>query len=125
MIPSALPEIRLYERSGCHLCEDARTHLEALLASWSAAGRAVPRLVGRDIDSDPAWHDAFFETIPVVEIGGRRLTLATSPARVRRFVEEALADAGAEPVTADGVQPPPQVAPAKGDSRSSAARATR
>ena len=125
MIPSALPEIRLYERSGCHLCEDARTHLEALLATWSGAGRAVPRLVGRDIDSDPAWHDAFFETIPVVEIGGRRLALATSPARVRRFVEEALAYAGSEPVTTDSMQPPPPIAPAAGDSRSSAGRTTR
>ncbi len=90
MSPSPLPEIFLYERSGCHLCEDARANLEALLMAWSAMGRPVPRLVGRDIDNDPAWHDAFFETIPVVEIGERRLPLATSPARVRRFVEDAL-----------------------------------
>jgi Glutaredoxin-like domain (DUF836) len=95
MSAPGLPEILLYERSGCHLCEDARADLEALLAAWSAAGRPVPRLVGRDIDSDPAWHDAFFETIPVVEVGDRRLPLATSPVRVRRFIEEALA---AEPL---------------------------
>jgi Glutaredoxin-like domain (DUF836) len=85
------PDIVLYERRRCHLCEDARASLEQLLDAWAVAGRPVPRLVGRDIDDDPAWHDAYFETIPVVEIGDRRLPLATSPARVRRFVEEALA----------------------------------
>ena len=99
MTPAFLPEIVLYERSGCHLCEDARARLEELLAAWAAAGRPAPRLVGRDIDSEPAWHDAFFETIPVVEIGERRLLLATSPARVRSFVEDALAEAGAEAAT--------------------------
>ncbi len=85
-----LPDVVLYERAGCHLCEDARAHLEQLLAARVAGGRPVPRLVGRDIDTDEAWHDAFFETIPVVEVGERRLELATSPARVRRFLEEAL-----------------------------------
>ncbi len=92
MSASPLPSIVLYERAGCHLCEGARAHLEQLLASWAEAGRNVPALVGRDIDSDPAWHDAFFETIPVVEVGEQRLPLATSPARVRRFLEEALGD---------------------------------
>src|SRR5512135_1471665 len=98
MTTSPLPDIVLYERSGCHLCEDARAHLEQLLATWSAAGRPAPRLVGRDIDCEPAWHDAYFETIPVVEIGARRLLLATSPARLRSFVEDALAEAAAWPV---------------------------
>ena len=101
MSASPLSEIVLYERSGCHLCEDARANLEALLAAWSAAGRPVPRLVGRDIDTDPAWHDAFFETIPVVEVGRRRMPLATNAARVRRFVEDAL---GAEDAMG-GIQP--------------------
>jgi hypothetical protein len=91
-----LPDIVLYERHRCHLCEETRANLEQLLAAWVAAGRQVPRLVGRDIDTYPAWHDAFFETIPVVEVGERRLPLATDPARVRRFVEEALAAYAAE-----------------------------
>jgi hypothetical protein len=92
---SPLPDIVLYERSGCHLCEDARAALEALLATWSAGGDPVPRLVGRDIDTEPAWHDAFWDTIPVVEIGERRLPLATSPTRVRQFLEAALSEADA------------------------------
>ncbi len=97
MAAPGLPDLVLYERSGCHLCEATRGYLEALLASWAASGRPVPRLVGRDIDADPTWHDAFFETIPVVEVAGRRLLLATSPVAVARFLDEALAAAPREP----------------------------
>ena len=42
------------------------------------AGLAVPALVERDIETDPDWQRAYFATIPVVELGDRRLELATS-----------------------------------------------
>ncbi len=103
---SPTPDIVLYERSGCHLCEDARGVLEALLATWSAAGDPVPRLVGRDIDSEPAWHAAFWDTIPVIEVGDRRLPLATSPERIRQFLESALSEAGARAARPPGPTPP-------------------
>jgi glutaredoxin-like protein DUF836 len=90
-----LPDVVLYARAGCHLCDDARELLRALLAERAAQGRVQPRLLERDIDADPALHDAFFTTIPVVEVGDRRLELATSPARIRRLLDEALADADA------------------------------
>jgi hypothetical protein len=86
-----LPDLVLYGRDGCHLCEDAHGALLALLAERSAAGRPVPPLFERDIDTDPAWHDAFHLVIPVVEVGDRRLELATSPAKLRRLLEDALA----------------------------------
>jgi hypothetical protein len=88
-----LPDVVLYARAGCHLCDDARGILHALLAERAAQGRAEPRLLERDIDADPTLHDAFFQTIPVIEVGDRRLELATSPARIRRLLAEALADA--------------------------------
>jgi hypothetical protein len=91
-----LPDVVLYARSGCHLCDEAREVLRALLAERGARGRAEPRLLERDIDSDPALHDAFFTTIPVIEVGDRRLELATSPARIRRLLDDAL-EVGAAP----------------------------
>ena len=99
-----LPDIVLYARAGCHLCDDAREILRALLAERAVQGRAHPRLLERDIDGDPALHDAFFTTIPVIEVGDRRLELATSPARIRRLLDEALADADA--VDTDAVARP-------------------
>jgi hypothetical protein len=43
-----------------------------------------------DIDTDPAWQRAYFASIPVVELGDRRLELATSAARLRRLFSDVL-----------------------------------
>jgi hypothetical protein len=86
-------EIVLYTRPGCHLCLEARTILDQLLAERRAAGLRAGTVLERDITSNPAWERAWFAEIPVVEIGDRRLTLATSPSRLRRFVDDGLAAA--------------------------------
>jgi hypothetical protein len=86
----SLPEVILYSRHGCHLCDDARELLRAILARRSDEGLPSPALVERDIETDPAWLSAFFGTIPVVEIAGRRLELVTSASKLQRFIGEAL-----------------------------------
>jgi len=85
-----MPEIILYARPGCHLCVEARTVIEAVLSDRRLHGLIAPRLVERDISTDPAWERAFFSEIPVVEVGDRRLTLAISPRALRRFIADAL-----------------------------------
>ena len=57
----ASPEVILYTRPGCHLCDDARE----LLARHGLR----PRLV--DIDTDPALRDQFDTCVPVVVIDGK------------------------------------------------------
>jgi glutaredoxin len=79
----ALPDLILYSRPGCHLCDDARALLEQLLAARRAAGRPTPTLVERDITTNPDWERAFFATIPVVELGDRRVELATSALKLK------------------------------------------
>src|SRR5262245_36402449 len=101
-----LPDVVLFTRTGCHLCDEAREILRALLAERAAQGRPAPRLLERDIETDPALHDAFFTTIPVIEVGDRRLELATSPARIRRLLDDALADADAADPSADAIARP-------------------
>ncbi len=91
-----LPDLFVYSRPGCHLCEETRVLLSALLAERSAAGRAAPTVVERDITTHPAWERAFLETIPVLEFGERRLPLAVRAGDVRRFLAEAL-DGAATP----------------------------
>ena len=81
-----MTEVVLYGRDGCHLCEEARALLVALLGARARAGLPSPPLVERDIDADPAWQRAYFASIPVVEIGEHRLELATSPAKLRRLL---------------------------------------
>ena len=85
-----MDELYLYARAGCHLCDDTRSALVQLLAERASAGLPSPTLVERDIDADKAWQYAFMTTIPVVELAGRRLELATSPARIRRLLADVL-----------------------------------
>jgi len=53
-----LPRLTLYQRSGCHLCEEMRRGL----APWS--GRAQLALV--DVDSSPELQRRFGELVPVL-----------------------------------------------------------
>jgi hypothetical protein len=47
-------------------------------------------MVERDIDADDALQRRFMTTIPVVELGDRRLELATSPVKLRRMLRDVL-----------------------------------
>ena len=62
----------------------------ALLDERRVQGRPVPRLVERDIERDPALHEAFFTTIPVIEVRDQRIELVTSLVKLRRFLDEVL-----------------------------------
>ena len=68
-----LPDLVLYGRAGCHLCEEAAAATRLVLADRATRGLPVPRLVEVDIEADADLHREFFERIPVVELGGRRL----------------------------------------------------
>src|SRR5436309_15285305 len=85
-----IPDVILYGREGCHLCEEARAALQGVLEDRASRGSRPAVLRERDITTNPEWERAYSTTIPVVEIGDRRLELATSPLRLRRFLDETL-----------------------------------
>ncbi|MCJ7711633.1 MAG: glutaredoxin family protein [Chloroflexi bacterium] len=85
-----LPDLILYSRPGCHLCEDANAIVGALLARRAETGLPVPLFVDRNIEDDASWHRRYLTTIPVLAIGGSELELATSTDKVSRFLAEAL-----------------------------------
>jgi glutaredoxin len=89
-VTAPLPDLVLYSRPGCHLCEDTRAVLDALLAYRRANGLPAPALRELDIEADAELHRRYALTIPVIAIGGRELELATSPAKVRRLLEDVL-----------------------------------
>ena len=85
-----MDELYLYARAGCHLCDDTRRALVLLLEERRAGGLPSPTLVERDIDTNDEWQRAFMTSIPVIELGGQRLELATSPSRIRRLLSDIL-----------------------------------
>ena len=93
---AAMPGPILYVRDGCHLCEDTRAVLDALLAHRTSQGLPTPVLLERNIEDDDEVHRRYTFVIPVVAIGDRELELATSPSRLRRFLAEVLDGVTAE-----------------------------
>ena len=90
MSSTPLPDLILYGRPGCGLCDEARELIHALLDERDAAGLPTPTLRDVDIASDPALERALFASIPVVELGDRRLELVTSAAKLRRLLSDVL-----------------------------------
>ncbi len=93
-IPTPLPDLVLWRGDGCHLCDESRVLVNALLAERAAAGLRTPALVERRIADDPAAERDLFELIPVLELDGRRLPLALRSGPVRAFLADALDDPG-------------------------------
>lgn len=94
---SPTPELVLYSRPGCHLCDEARMLLAQLLEERARAGLPAPAIQERNIEADDELHRRYFTVIPVVEIADRRLELATSAAKVRRLLTDALDGAAPTP----------------------------
>jgi glutaredoxin len=90
MAATPLPDLTLYTRPGCGLCAEARDLLQGLLEDRAAHGRPIAHLRERDIETDPALERDLFDRIPVVELRGRRLELAISAAKLRRFLADGL-----------------------------------
>ncbi|MEI7742364.1 MAG: glutaredoxin family protein [Chloroflexota bacterium] len=82
--------IDLYGRAGCHLCDDAHELLAALLGDRASRGLPAPTVTQHDIDTHDDLQRRYAFTIPVIAVAGRELELATSAAKIRRFLAETL-----------------------------------
>jgi hypothetical protein len=90
MADAPLPDLILYGRPECGLCDEARDLLLALLDERRRHDLPTPALTEIDIESDADLERRYVATIPVVELGDRRLELATSAAKLRRLLSDVL-----------------------------------
>ena len=90
-----LPDLVLYARPGCSLCDEAREAINLVVQDRVARGLAVPGVVERNIEDDDDLHRRLLERIPVVEIGNLRVELIVTVGKVRRLLNEAFGDAAA------------------------------
>lgn len=90
-----VPDLVLYARPGCSLCDEAREAIDLVVADRLARGLAAPTVLERNIDDDPELHRRLFERIPVVEMGNQRVELIVTVGKVRRLLNEALGDVSA------------------------------
>lgn len=59
--------VEIFGKPGCHLCDDARTVLDRVLADFPSA-----TLVERNILDDAEWFESMKDDIPVVMINSVR-----------------------------------------------------
>lgn len=72
--------VRLYERPGCHLCDEALDNL-------AEVARTVPLHLERcDITSRPDWYERYRERIPVLACGGREVGAPLDASRIAAFL---------------------------------------
>ena len=62
----SLPEVVLYTRAGCHLCDEAKELLRELRKQAAFGLREV------DIDQDPELRARYNDEVPVIFIHGRK-----------------------------------------------------
>jgi glutaredoxin len=60
------PDVTLYSRVGCHLCEEAKTAIAPLLREFRATLREI------DIEGDATLMERFGCDIPVIYIGRKK-----------------------------------------------------
>jgi glutaredoxin len=73
-----MPEVILYSRAGCHLCDDAKSILKR-------SGLTFQMI---DIDSDPDLVSAYGECVPVVVINGQeRFRGRIDPVLLQRLLD--------------------------------------
>lgn len=99
-----LPDLILYARPECSLCDEARQAIDLVLADRRERGLAVPAVVERNIEDHPELHRTLVERIPVVELGEQRAELVVSIGKLRRLLNEVLG-ATPEPATPEPAMP--------------------
>ena len=62
----SLPEVILYTRAGCHLCEEAKEVIRGVRDRVPFAFRSI------DIDRDPALVKLYNDEVPVIFVNGKK-----------------------------------------------------
>ena len=97
---SPLPDLVLYARPECSLCEEAREAIRLVIDDRAGRGLAVPHVVEHDIDADDDLQRSLLDRIPVVVLGDRRVELVVTVGKLRRLLGEVLGDQAMEPTRA-------------------------
>jgi glutaredoxin len=77
-----VPEVTLYGKPGCHLCDDARGVVERVRAEHPFELREV------DVSLDPELNQAYGARIPVLEVDGEEVfEFFVDAAELRRRID--------------------------------------
>ncbi len=85
-----LPTLTFYARDGCHLCDEARADLQAVLEDRVKRGEPIARVRVVNLDTHPELRERYNDVIPVMKLHGSELPLAMGQRTINRFLDQAL-----------------------------------
>jgi len=86
----ALPTIDFYTRTGCHICDEARSTLQGLLEERARRGDPIARVRYVDLKDRPDLEADYGAWVPVLEVGGHKLTLSSTYRPISQFLDVTL-----------------------------------
>ena len=86
----ALPTIDFYTRTGCHICDEARATLQAVLEDRARRGDPIARVRYVNLSDRPDLEGDYGAWVPVLELGGRKLTLSSTYRPISQFLDVTL-----------------------------------
>ena len=85
--PSPSVTVRVYRRADCHLCDEARVLLQAVLEERAVRGEPAVRVQEIDIATDPDLERRYGTTVPVLAVDDQRIDLVVSARQIRTFLD--------------------------------------
>lgn len=85
-----VPTLEFYTRDGCHLCEEARLSLQAVMEERARRGQPNPRVRYVNLSQRPEHEERYGSRIPVLVVGSNELALATSARSIGVFLDRVL-----------------------------------
>jgi len=85
-----VPTLILYARDGCHLCEEARAELQAVLEERVKRGEPIARVRTIDIDTYSELKARYNDFVPVLALNGHELPLVMGRRTIERFLDQTL-----------------------------------
>ena len=86
----SLPTLDFYTRDGCHLCDEARTDLQAVLEERVRRGDPIARVREVNLSDQPELEARYGALIPVLALNGQELTLVMGGRVIDSFLDRVL-----------------------------------
>ncbi len=89
-ISTPQPTLTFYRRDNCHLCDEARDALQAVLEGRVRRGDPIPRVREVNLAQQPELERAYGERIPVLALDGQEIALVTSARAISTFLDRVM-----------------------------------
>ena len=84
------PTLTVYGRATCHLCDELRVELQAILEDRVRRGEAIPAVAEVDVATDPDLEARYGALVPVLAMAGQELRLVLSGRHIRGFLDRTM-----------------------------------